>query len=208
MGPVNKKAGLAPGREARAHPSREERGKGWGIRAMSRALEKLLRLIAVPEIRLSLFNRFLVGLTYLFISKQNIDLVNGARKLERYVVVLADRGASVFANVEGFIGRNTEGNGSGELAIGRFLSVDIQRCDASFAKPATVILEVDHDRVFSGRKLVRPGDGVALDADKVVMENRLTIQKVETPPIESSALCDQYTFSTARGNIYVGSDAE
>jgi len=62
-----------------------------------------LASVAIPKIRLSLFYRFLVGLAYLFIPKQNIHLVNSARKLERYVVVLADRSASVFADVEGFI---------------------------------------------------------------------------------------------------------
>jgi hypothetical protein len=40
-------------------------------------LEKVLPSVAGPEVRLSFFYGFLAGLTCLFITKQNVDLVNG-----------------------------------------------------------------------------------------------------------------------------------
>jgi hypothetical protein len=56
------------------------RGRSTGSGA---AGDHVIPSVAGPEVCLSLFYCFLVGLANLFITKQNVDTVNSARKLER-----------------------------------------------------------------------------------------------------------------------------
>ena len=55
-----------------------------------------------------------------------------------------------------------------------------------------------------GESLSLPATVVALDADEVVVEDRLAFEQVEAPAVEPPALRDQHAFRAAVGNLHLG----
>ncbi len=121
--------------------------------------------------------RLLVG-TECGISKLDRHFLQVSGELERYMIILADRRAGVFADVQRFICGDAERDASFDPALGHLLSVYHQRRGAALAESATVILEVDQDCMVAGGKRVGAGNCVAIDAHGVVVENRLPSEQV------------------------------
>src|SRR5439155_26204203 len=78
---------------------------------------------AQPNPGLDIVNGLLVFGAEFLVAELDGDTEQLSGELERYMVVLADWRASIFADVEGFIRRDAERDGPLEPSLGRLLAV-------------------------------------------------------------------------------------
>ena len=154
-----------------AAPSSGERSSAPRKRRELRPVKKV-RLVDNFVCTLFFVELFLVLRTELSFAEINYYLVDYAGELERYGIVFTYRRSGVFPNVEHFICRNAERNGSGQFAVGNFFSVLRHRDKTAFPYAAAIIFKIKRDGVFARRQWIFRGYGGPIDADEVVMEDR------------------------------------
>ena len=84
-----------------------------------------------------------------------LDLLKIPSELERHlcVVLINDRCSGVLTNVKTLVERESEGHGFLNSTFSQRFAVNRKNSLAAFADTSSVVLEVECDRVFSGREL-------------------------------------------------------
>src|SRR5262249_14932069 len=146
----------------------------------------------------------------------NCDLVQLAGELERHLglVLVDDRGSGVLADVEALIKRElADRAGFLDARLAHFSAVDRERSETTLAEAATVVGEVERDRVPARRERLATGDaGLVVSLFRVlgavlvgvsVSENRLAVEDEQGPAAETSALRCQYALGSALRGLHL-----
>src|SRR5215475_13447047 len=143
------------------------------------------------------------------------ELVELAGEAERHVVPVfeeADRRAGIHADIKALIPLEGEGNRVLHGLLVHLLAVHAQRAGAAFAEAAAVELEIEDERVLTGREF-----GAcpcrALEIEEVVQEHRfasadaeLAFAKKKAVAAECPALGHDHAFCAAFGNLHLRGD--
>ena len=104
------------------------------------------------------------------------------------MVVVADRGGGVAADVSGLIGREDHRFGGLDPAVADPLAVDIEGDGAALAQAAAVVDELGPDLVLAGRDRLLVVDLEALEAEQVVAVGRpAAVDGIQAPAAEGAA---------------------
>src|SRR5262249_3952736 len=135
------------------------------------------------------------------------------------LVLVDDRGSGVLAGVEALIEREfAKRVGFLETSLADFSTIDRERSQPSLAVTATVVGEVERERVLARRERLATADaGLVVVLFRVlgpilvgvgVSEHRLAVEDEQGPAAETSALRRQHALHSALRDLHVSGDAE
>src|SRR5262249_35426690 len=113
------------------------------------------------------------------------ELVELAGETERYLVVAVHRRARIDSDIKGLINRHDSRDGVRDHLAIDFFAVNGQNTRAAFPQACAVILEIEHDRMFTGRERLLAFPSETFQGKQIIGEHRSALEQIE--PVTSKA---------------------